>query len=395
MTNIIDQIKSLSSLKKDRLIEIRRHLHRHPELSFEEYNTSAYIKECMTNAKIAFTDDWVKTGIVACIKGDKPGTTRAIRAELDALPIKELSNHDYISKVDGVMHACGHDVHMTCVLGAAMIINDMKHFLEGDVMVIFQPGEEKLPGGASLMIDEGIFEEVKPDYIIAQHVFPELEAGKVGICSGQYMASADEIYITIKGKGGHGALPHLTVDTVLVTSHVIIALQSLASRYSNPIIPTVLTIGKINSTGGATNIIPDEVKLEATFRTMDENWRNKAHQLIKQIIDLTCQSYGAIAEIDLRVGYPCLNNDPSLSNTMKLKMEQYLGVDNVIEIPKRMTSEDFAYFSQVMPSLFYRLGIRNDSKNIIHGVHTPYFDIDENAIECGAGLMAYLVLSND
>ncbi len=395
MHNIIEQIKLLSATKAVQLNDIRKHLHKNPELSFEEYNTSFFIKELLSKSNISFTEDWVKTGIVAKIKGKKPGPTIALRAELDALPIQELSRHDYVSQIEGKMHACGHDVHMTCILGAAMMVNELKDDLKGEVLFVFQPGEEKLPGGASLMLQEGIFDEGKPEYIIAQHVFPDLEVGKVGICSGQYMASADEIYISIKGKGGHGALPHLCIDTVLVSSHIIVALQSLVSRYSNPLIPSVLTIGKINSLGGATNIIPDEVKLEGTFRTMDENWRRKAHQLITKIIDEICHSFGATAEVDIKVGYPCLFNDEALAKIMKNKMAEYLGEQNVVEIPKRMTSEDFAYFSQIMPSFFYRLGTRNESKDTAHGVHTPYFDIDKKALEVGAGLMAYLVLSHD
>jgi amidohydrolase len=395
MAQIADQIKKIASLKAAELNDIRKHIHRNPELSFEEYNTSAFIKNLLSKSGIPYTENWVKTGIIARIKGARPGRIIALRAELDALPIQELSSHDYVSQIGGKMHACGHDVHMTCLLGAAMIVNQLKDELQGELLLVFQPGEEKLPGGASLMLKEGIFDEVKPEFIMAQHVFPDLEAGKVGICSGQYMASADEIYISIKGKGGHGALPHLCVDTVLIASHVIVALQSLVSRSSDPLIPSVLTIGRINTVGGATNIIPDEVKLEGTFRTMNENWREKAHQLIKKIIDDTCLSFGATAEVDIKVGYPCLHNDEALAKSMKYKMKEYLGEDNVLDLPKRMTSEDFAYFSQVMPSLFYRLGVRNEAKNIIHGVHTPYFDADEKALEVGAGLMAYLVLSHD
>jgi amidohydrolase len=392
MNNLLEKIKLLTSSKIAKLIEIRRHLHEHPELSFEEYNTSDFIQSILLSEEISFTKDWVKTGIVANIKGSKPGKIRALRAELDALPIKELTAHNYKSSIDGKMHACGHDVHMTCVLGAAMILNDLKEELEGEIILVFQPGEEKLPGGASLMIKEGVFNESKPDYIVAQHVYPELEAGKVGICSGQYMASADEIYITIIGKGGHGALPHQCIDTILIASHVLVSLQSIVSRFGNPIIPSVLTFGKINSVGGATNIIPDEVKIQGTFRTMDEIWRLKAHELIKKIVNETCQSYGAKADIDIQIGYPCLFNDVELTSIMKTKMEEYLGRENVITIPKRMTSEDFSFYSQVMPSFFYRLGVRDEKRNIIHSVHSPYFDIDEKAIEVGTGLMAYLTL---
>jgi amidohydrolase len=392
---IIEIIKSKSEAIAERLVGIRKHLHKNPELSFEEFNTSKYVKDFLENLNIPYTENWVKTGIVATIKGNKPGPIRVLRAELDALPIQELSTHDYTSHIEGKMHACGHDVHMTCILGAATIINELKDNLSGDVMLVFQPGEEKLPGGASLMLNEGIFENVQPEHILALHVFPELEVGKVGLCKGQYMASADEIYITIKGKGGHGALPHLCIDPIVIASHVVVALQSLVSRNCHPLIPSVLTIGKINSVGGATNIIPDEVKLEGTFRTMDEEWRKRAHALITTIVNETCTSHSATCDVDIQVGYPSLFNDVRLADTMKAKMQNFLGEDNVVDIPQRMTSEDFAYFSQVMPALFYRLGIRNEAKGIVHGVHTPYFDIDHKALEVGAGLMAYLVLSDD
>ncbi len=390
MNNLKDKIKKLVSSKSNELIAIRRHLHKHPELSFEEYNTSKYVQEILQKIGIPFKNDIVKTGIVAIIKGENPGPTRLLRAELDALPINELSTHNYKSTIEGKMHACGHDVHTTCVLGAAMILNELKSDLAGEVILLFQPGEEKLPGGASLMIKEGIFENINASHIIAQHVYPELEVGKVGICAGQYMASADEIYVTIRGKGGHGALPHLNIDTILVASHVVVALQSLVARFGNPIIPSVLTIGKINSIGGATNIIPDEVKLEGTFRTMDEQWRKNAHLHITRIIEETCKAFGATAEVDIQIGYPFLFNDLELASKIQAKMQTYLGAENVVNIPKRMTSEDFAYYSQIMPSCFYRLGVRNEANGITHSVHTSYFDIDEKALEVGAGLMAFL-----
>ena len=374
------------------LIETRRYIHQHPELSFSEYETSKFIQSILTNHNIEFESEIVGTGIVATVKGHKAGKVRAIRAELDALPILEKNEVDYKSIKEGLMHACGHDVHMTCVLGAAIILNQHTSDLEGTIHFIFQPGEEKLPGGASLMIKEGFFERYKPEYIIAQHVYPNLKAGQIGICAGQYMASSDEIYITVKGKGGHGALPHLSVDTVLVASEMIVALQNIVSRNANPLIPSVLTFGKINTEGGATNVIPEKVYIEGTFRTMDEQWRQEAKEKINQITNGIAASFGAEVEINIIQGYPMLYNDEKITSVIKSKAESYLGNDNVITIPKRMTSEDFAYFAQKVPCCFYRLGTNNIQNEYIHSVHSPHFNIDEKALETGCGLIAALVI---
>lgn len=374
------------------LIETRRYIHQHPELSFSEYETSKFIQSILTNHNIEFESEIVGTGIVATVKGHKAGKVRAIRAELDALPILEKNEVDYKSIKEGLMHACGHDVHMTCVLGAAIILNQHTSDLEGTVHFIFQPGEEKLPGGASLMIREGFFERYKPEYIIAQHVYPNLKAGQIGICAGQYMASSDEIYITVKGKGGHGALPHLSVDTVLVASEMIVALQNIVSRNANPLIPSVLTFGKINTEGGATNVIPEKVFIEGTFRTMDEQWRQEAKEKINQITNGIAASFGAEVKINIIQGYPMLYNDEKITSVIKSKAESYLGTDNVITIPKRMTSEDFAYFAQKVPCCFYRLGTNSIQNEYIHSVHSPHFNIDEKALETGCGLIAALVI---
>jgi amidohydrolase len=381
--------KQISKIK-----EIRNHIHQNPELSFEEYETSEYVKSILQAEGIDYTDGWVKTGIVAKIVGLKPGKTRALRSELDALPIQEDSDKSYRSAKDNKMHACGHDVHTACLLGAAIVINSMKAEVAGTILFVFQPGEELLPGGASLMLAEGVFKEDNPEYIIAQHVYTEMEAGKVGICSGQYMASSDELYITIKGKGGHGALPHNCVDTILMTSHIITSLQSIVSRKSNPILPSVLTIGKINSIGGATNIIPDEVKLEGTFRTMDEKWRKEAHIQIKKIVEGVSSGFGGSADLEIRNGYPCLYNNPSLSSKVKANLIEIYGSNQVEDIPKRMTSEDFSYYSQEIPACFIRLGVRNEKLGIVNGIHTPKFDVDENSLEIGTINMVKLGLMN-
>lgn len=389
---LILDIKNLAKDLYPKIRSFRHHLHAHPELSFQEINTSAYIKEILNKEGISFTDNWSGTGILATIKGQNEGVRRAFRADMDALPIKEENDVNYASKMDGLMHACGHDVHTSSLLGTILIINQLKDQLKGQIDFVFQPGEEKHPGGASLLLKEKIFGTEMPNYILGQHVYPSMQVGKVGIRSGQYMASADELYFTITGKGGHAATPHLAVDTILVASHIVTALQQLISRNRNPTSPSVLTIGKINSTGGATNIIPEEVKMEGTFRAMDEDWRCEAHGLIKRLCEGLATSMGAKCEVNILVGYPSLINDVKLTTEVKKGMVEYLGAENVEELPIRLTSEDFAYYTQVMPSCFYRLGTGNTEKGITSPVHTSTFDIDEEALEIGAGLGAYLLL---
>ena len=387
------QIKEKAAHYFGKIQGIRRHIHMNPELSFQEVNTGKYISSILTDLGIDFTDGWCDTGIVAIIKGDLPSDkVTMLRADIDALPILEENEVDYKSKNKGVMHACGHDVHTSCLLGAIHILNDLRSDFGGTVKCIFQPGEEKLPGGASIMIKEGVLENPKPKTILGQHVHPPLEVGKIGIKSGMYMASADEIRMTIKGKGGHGALPHNCVDTVLMSARILIALQDIVARNTNPNIPAVLSFGKINSTGGATNIIPDEVKIEGTFRTMNEEWRMEAHKLITNIAKKTAESMGGNCEVDIKVGYPCLINEPILSSRVRNNMNHYMGESNVVELPIRLTAEDFSYYSQNADACFYRLGTGNTEKGITSPVHTPTFDIDEKALEIGMGLMAYLAI---
>lgn len=386
-----EKIKSKSKELIPFLSETRKYLHMHPELSFDEYKTSEFIQNILRKNEIEFESGIVGTGIVATVKGNKPGKIRAIRAELDALPILEKNDTGYKSVKAGLMHACGHDVHMTCLVGAAIILKELKSDLEGTVHFIFQPGEEKLPGGASLMIKDGLLEKYKPEYIIAQHVYPNLKAGQIGICPGQYMASSDEIYIEVKGKGGHGALPHLAVDTVLAASQIIIALQTVVSRNANPFIPSVLTFGKINTEGGATNVIPEKVSIEGTFRTMDEQWRKAAKLKIKQLAIDIATSFGTEAVINIIDGYPMLFNDLEQTAIVKSKAIDYLGMDNVIDISQRMTSEDFAYFAGKLPCVFYRLGTNNENNDYCHSVHSPHFDVDQRSLETGSGLIAALV----
>ena len=375
-----------------RLVEIRRHLHRNPELSYEEEKTSAYVRSVLDAHGIKYKSGYCKHGIVAEIKGAGKGKIVYLRGDMDALPIKETSDHDYVSTVEGVMHACGHDVHTTCVLGSALILNELKDHIKGRVRIVFQPGEERLPGGASIMIKEGAITNVKSSVMYGQHVHPPLEVGKVGFHPGEYMASADELFIEVTGKGGHAALPQDCVDTILVASQIVVGLHHLVSRYANPLVPTVVSIGKINSDGGATNIIPEKVHMMGTMRSMDEENRFKLHEDMKRFCRNTARAYGAKAKLTIKVGYPTLKNNPDLVEMSMDFAREYLGEDNVVYLPKRMTAEDFAYFSQMMPCCFFRLGTGNEARGIVHPVHTSRFDVDEKALEVGTGLMTYMAI---
>jgi amidohydrolase len=391
--NIKEEIKRLTEESFDEILQIRRYIHQHPELSFQEFNTSKYITSVLSKYNVDYETGWAQTGILAHIKGRDSSKKVVLRADMDALPIQEENQVTYKSQNDGVMHACGHDVHTACVLGAIIVLNKLRAHLKNEIYFIFQPGEEKLPGGASLMIEEGIFDNINPDLIIGQHVHPPLASGKVGIKGGMYMASADEIYIIVNGKGGHAALPHECTDTILLASELVLGLQKVVSRKANPTTPSVLTIGKINSIGGATNVIPNTVKLEGTFRTMDEDWRKEAHEIIQKYCSGLAHAFGGEIAVEIKKGYPFLHNDERLSQQVKELMTEYLGDSNVVDLPIRMTAEDFSYFSQIMPSCFYRLGVRNEEKGITSPVHTPTFDIDEEALKTGVSTMVFLAFS--
>ena len=386
------RILELADVYHTDTIGIRRHLHANPELSFEEFQTSEFIQRELDQMGVDYDTGYVNTGIVGTITGNKKSKRiTALRADIDALPIHEKTNKEYSSRNDGVMHACGHDVHTASLLGALRILKQLENHLEGTVKFLFQPGEEVLPGGASYMIRDGALRQPEPNSIFGQHVFPDLEVGKVGFRQGMYMASCDEIYITVKGKGGHAALPHKLVDPVLITSHLITSLQQIVSRNALSEIPVVLSFGKVTAEG-ATNIIPNEVKIEGTFRTMNERWRDEAHRRIKKMTVELCRSMGGDAEIEIRKGYPYLENNPELTKNAKQWAIDLLGEDNVVDLDLRMTAEDFSYYSQVMPACFYRLGTRNDSKGLNSGLHTPTFDVDEDALRTGPALMAWLAI---
>ncbi len=386
-----EKVQALAESIHREVIDIRRHLHQNPELSFAEYQTSAFVKSQLNALGIQWSP-MADTGVVGILKGDKPSeSVIALRADMDALPIIEANDVSYKSQNEGVMHACGHDVHTSSLLGVAKILTALKAEFGGTVKLIFQPAEEKLPGGASVMIKEGVLENPKPQAVIGQHVMPLIDAGKIGIRSGKYMASTDELYVTVQGKGGHGAQPQQNIDPVLITSHIIIALQQIVSRIADPKLPTVLSFGKVIA-NGATNIIPNEVKLEGTFRTMDETWRAEAHKRMKKMAEGIAESMGGSCDFNIVNGYPFLVNEEKLTAKVRECAVDYLGEENVLDIDIWMAAEDFAYYSQVSDACFYRLGIRNEEKGITSSVHTPTFNIDESALKTSVGLMAYTAL---
>jgi amidohydrolase len=386
---LIQQIKALAKEYSGEFVAVRRHLHAHPELSYQEFETSRLVQERLTSFGIPF-EIKATTGVVGLLTGKNP-TKRivALRADMDALPILEENDVDYKSTVPGVMHACGHDVHTSVLLGAAKILSQLKDKWEGTVKLIFQPGEEKNPGGASLLIKEGVLENPAPTDIFGLHVHTSLETGKLSFRAGMVMASADEIYITIKSKGGHAAAPQFTADTILIASQLVVSLQQVISRNNSPFNPSVLSITSIQG-GNTTNVIPSEVKLMGTFRAMDEEWRFKAHGLIKKIATELVHSMGAEIDIKIDIGYPFVLNNEALTADAKLKAEAYLGADNIEETELRMGAEDFAFYSHKIPACFFRLGTGNTARGITIGGHTPTFNVDEDAIEIGIGIMALL-----
>lgn len=378
---------------RDEVIALRRHFHKHPELSYKEFETSAFIKEWLTRNGIYFRDSVAGTGIIATIEGKKgKGRVIAIRAEMDALPVQERSVTDFSSVNEGKMHACGHDAHMAMLMGAALLLKKHSAEFEGTVLPVFQPGEEKNPGGARLMIESGAFENPRPDMFIAQHVLPELETGRVGYKPGRYMASCDEIYLTVKGKGGHAALPALTTDQVFIASTLVVRLKNaMSERQSARKIPTVLGIGKIIGEG-ATNVIPEKVEIAGTFRTFDEKWRAEALDLIKLVADVTAREYGVMISVNISEGYPVLVNNEKLTQRAIDLGRELLGNDNIENYDIRMSSDDFSFYSALAPSLYYRVGVKQKGTEM-KKLHTPDFDIDENGLQTGVANMTWLVFN--
>src|ERR1700750_109730 len=388
---IKEQIQQLSKDIFSDTVANRRHLHANPELSFNEVNTSAFVASKLDALGLTY-QRMADNGLVALIKGEKVGNgVVALRADMDALPITEANDVPYRSQNVGVMHACGHDAHTSSLLGTAKILTELKSEFGGTVKLIFQPAEEKLPGGASLMIKEGVLENPKPAAVIGQHVMPLIDAGKVGFRAGKYMASTDEIYVTVRGKGGHGAQPQQNVDPVIIMAHILTALQQVVSRFADPKSPSVLSFGKVIA-NGATNVIPNEVYLEGTFRTMDEAWRKEAHIKMKKMAEGIAESMGGSCDFNIMHGYPFLINEEKLTAATRANAEEYLGKENVLDLDIWMAAEDFAYYTQVADSCFYRLGTRNEERGITSSVHTPTFDVEEDAFKVSTGLMAYLAL---
>jgi len=388
---IKNKIQELAANIFNEVVGYRQHIHANPELSFKEFETSLFIKDKLKKWGIEYTD-CANTGVVGLIKGNLPSDkVIALRADMDALPIHEANDKPYRSKNHGVMHACGHDVHTSSLLGTANILNQMKDDFGGTIKLIFQPAEELLPGGASIMIKEGVLENPKPHHIVGQHVMPLIDAGKVGFRSGIYMASTDELYVTVTGKGGHGAQPHQNIDPVLIASHIIVALQQIVSRNADPRLPSVLSFGKVTA-NGATNIIPNEVKIEGTFRTLDENWRDEAHKRMKKMAEGMAESMGGSCDFDIHRGYPFLINEEKLTANARAFAEDFLGTENVVDLDIWMAAEDFSFYSQVTDACFYRLGTGNAAKDTQYSVHTPRFDVDEDALKISTGLMAYIAL---
>jgi amidohydrolase len=388
---IKEKIQQLAKDIFNDVVANRRHLHSHPELSFHEVQTSAYVAAKLDELGIPY-QRMADNGLVGLIQGGKPGNgVVALRGDMDALPITEANDVPYKSQNVGVMHACGHDVHTSSLLGTAKILTELKDEFGGTVKLIFQPAEEKLPGGASLMIKEGVLENPKPQAVIGQHVMPLIDAGKVGFRAGKYMASTDELYVTIKGKGGHGAQPQQNIDPVIIMAHILTALQQVVSRFADPKSPSVLSFGKVIA-NGATNVIPNEVYLEGTFRTMDEAWRKEAHIKMKKMAEGIAESMGGSCDFDIHHGYPFLINEPVLTAATRAAAEDYLGKNNVVDLDIWMAAEDFAYYSQVADACFYRLGTSNEQRGITSSVHTPTFDVEESALELSTGLMAYIAV---
>ncbi|MHA8067142.1 M20 metallopeptidase family protein [Aquirufa sp. ROCK2-A2] len=391
MSSVLEKIKSLADQNSQETVSNRQYIHQNPELSFQEFGTQAYVEKQLTSYGIK-TEKIANTGVIALIEGKNPHKkVIALRADMDALPILEENDLPYKSQNPGVMHACGHDVHTSSLLATAKILQSIKDEFEGTVKLLFQPAEEKAPGGASIMIKEGALENPKPNGILGQHVATNIPVGKIGFREGMYMASADELYLTVKGLGGHGAMPDNCIDPVVIASHIIVAMQQIISRNKNPRLPSVLTFGKFIA-NGATNVIPNEVKIEGTFRAMDETWRADGLAKMKKLAEGIAEAMGGSCDFHVLKGYPFLQNNPELTRRMKSAAIEYMGEDNVIDLDIWMAAEDFAFYTHHVDACFYRLGIRNEADGIIHGVHTPNFNIDEKALVHGPGLMAWLAI---
>lgn len=387
-TAMLQTVKQLTDAIFPYVVECYRHLHAHPELSYREYETAAFVCRELDAMQVPYRSGIAGTGILGRIEGRHPEKRIiALRADMDALPIQEETDVPFKSKNAGVMHACGHDAHTACLLGVAKMLNQLKTSFEGTVLLIFQPGEEQAPGGAKLMLHDGIFDRYKPQLIIGQHVSEDYAIGEIALLEGTIMASADEIHLTITGRGGHGAKPHLCNDTVLAASQTLVALQQVRSRLCPPLTPMVLTFGRFIA-NGATNVIPNEVTLSGTFRTFDEVWRQEAKNHIRRIIEDTCTAYGCRAVINMPEGYPCVKNDAHTTDLVRRYASEFVGASQIVAFEKRLTSEDFGFFTQQFPACFYRFGIKGGQSRGCS--HTPAFRIDEEALRTGTGGLGWI-----
>lgn len=387
---MLNKIKDLSNYHFQSVVEDRHHFHRHPELSGEEKNTAKYICKILDELEIPYRNNIAGHGIVALLRGKLPGDRIvAIRADMDALPLNEISDKSYRSEISGVMHACGHDVHIACVLGCLRIMNDLRNHFGGIIKAIFQPSEESYDGGASYMIEEGVLNDPEVNIIFGQHVTPGIETGYIGLREGAFMASTDEIHLHIRGKGGHAALVHETVNPVNIGMAILQKAQDYVKKEQPEDIPTVLSFGRFIA-NGLTNLIPDEAQIAGTLRTFDENWRNKIVENIERIATETAKKEGGECEVTIKRGYPVLVNDPDATQRVKHYAKAYLGKEYVIDLPYRMTAEDFAYYLQKKTGVFYRLGTSNSTKGITQSLHSKEFDIDEEALKIGMGLLSWI-----
>ncbi|MCL4283153.1 MAG: amidohydrolase [Flavobacteriales bacterium] len=386
-TVTVEQVRALVQAQHLDTIAIRRHLHARPELSFQEHETAAYIADRLRSWGVEVRTGIAGTGVVGVLRGSGDGPCVCLRADIDALPIQELADVPFRSQVPGVMHACGHDVHTAMVLAAGRILHGLRGAWPGTVLLLFQPGEEKIPGGASLVLKEGALADPAPAAILGQHVTPELEVGKVGFHAGPFMASSDELYLTVKGRGGHAAQPDKLVDPILIAARLLLALKEEFEAWRGDR-PLVLAFGRLVA-DGATNVVPDEVHIAGTLRTFDERLRAEVHAWLPQRAGEFCVALGGACHTEVRHGYPVLVNHDDLTNRIRMAAVEFLGADNVVDMPRRMGSEDFAFYSQVMPASFHRLGTGNPRKGPAPGLHTPHLVIPEEAMAIGAGLMVW------
>lgn len=389
MDSIVEIIKGYAREYSAEVIGWRRHLHRHPELSQQEFGTMAFVADRLRDMGLQPQTGIGKTGVMAMIRGgiDPDGYCVALRADYDALPLTEATGLPFASENEGVMHACGHDMHTSSLLGAAKILTSIRERLKGSVMLIFEPSEEMYPGGARMMMDDGLFNAVMPNEIYSFHCLPEMEVGRIGMKKGRYMASTDELYWTVKGKGGHGATPHMSVDPILIASHIVVALQQLVSRNAPPMMPTVLSFGKFIGQG-RTNIIPDEVKMEGIIRTFDPQWRLDCHEKIRKMSCGIAESMGGQCDLFIDFGYPPVINDDACTQQVHDNGVDYLGADNVDWLDLRMTAEDFAFFAQKIPACYFRVGIHVPGTPYCN-LHRPDLLVDERSMEIASGFEAY------